>query len=240
MTRRTRRQGRRAAADMTTAQLCAVLMSMAYGDISTTDVESIGMRRVKIIENGAAFAALVDDGSRVFIVFRGTNDLQDLSWDFKFTKTKFERGGRVHRGFLESFMRIWPDIEVLLGARYSGMERIATGHSLGGTAVQLAAASIEIDEAHVFGCPRVGNRDFVGLIECPGTRWETRFDVVTGIPLRWGPWQAISAIASGRMPSMFRQPPVWDQRTLNAFRHPSDGYLKAMMGLSFMPPMRKI
>ena len=215
---------------MNTPALCARLMKLAYGELSLKDVNPLGMTWVDKVECGASIVFLTGDGYRVFIIPRGTDDLMDAKWDMKFIKTDFPGGGRVHRGFYAAFSAIWEPLEAKMSYLDPRLPILATGHSLGGAMVQMIAAILgdRLSEAHVFGCPRVGNKDFVARITCPGTLWEAHMDPVTGVPFRWGPIQAISAIAMGRAPTMFLQPSAWDIRTINSWGHSSSGYDKAM------------
>lgn len=214
---------------MKTPLLCAHLMSRAYNDLTLDDVRDLGMTWLDTVENGASYVALTGDGHRCFIIPRGTNDLKDLYWDLSFAKTDFPGGGRVHAGFYAAFKAVWVPLSKKLDQLDPRLPLIATGHSLGGSMVQQIAASWPLDEAHVFGCPRVGNREFVDRITCPGVRYEAHFDMVTGVPFRWGPAQAIFALAQRRAPTMFCQP--WRQQTVNSWGHSSSGYLR--------PPCKK-
>lgn len=215
---------------MNTPALCANLMVLAYGDMTLEDVKPLGMTWVDTVESGASYVALTGDGHRAFFIPRGTDDLKDLCWDLRLIKTNFPAGGRVHRGFHAAFMKIWPQLKSKLYSLDPRLPVIGTAHSLGGAIVQQVAAEMggRIQEVHTFGCPRTGNSEFVANITCPGTLWEAHGDPVTGVPFRWGPVQAISAIAMGRTPSMFLQPPAWNIRTINSWGHPSARYLKAM------------
>lgn len=219
---------------MNTPAICATLMSLAYNNVTLTDLRPLGMTWLKVIENGASYAILTGDGYRVFIIPRGTNDWKDALWDLRFIKTDFAPDGiprgRVHRGFYAAFMKIWPELKAELKKLDDRIPLIGGGHSLGGTMVQQIANVVDLQEAHVFGCPRTGNQEFVDHITCPGTRWEARFDPVTGVPFRFGPVQAISAWWQGREPTRFTQPPRWPAVEVDSVFHFSNGYRKAVVG----------
>lgn len=210
---------------MGTPQICAHLMSRAYSDLKLADVRDLGMTWCDSVENGASYVALTGDSHRCFIAPRGTDDLKDVYWDLQYGKTDFPGGGRVYRGFLAAFEAVWWPLEAKLVSLDPRLPLIATGHSLGGAMVQQIAARVELQEAHVFGCPRVGNKDFVDRITCPGVRYEAHLDMVTGVPFRWGPVQAGLALAQFRAPTMFCQP--WRMETVDSWGHSSDGYLEA-------------
>ena len=216
---------------MNTPLLCAHLSNLAYKNVTLDDLNPLGMTWIQIIENDASYAFLCGDGRKIYINHRGTNDKQDWIWDAKFGKTDFPGGGRVHRGFKIAHDKIWPAINSHLDRLDPTLSIIADGHSLGGSMTQLTAAHLcragrPPEQCHTFGSPRVGNKDFVSLITCPGDRWEARLDPITGIPLRWGPIQAGYALGHGRAPSMFCQP--WPEHTIDSWFHSMDGYLDAM------------
>lgn len=223
-----------------TPLLCAHLASLAYKDVTLADLRPFGMTWIQVVENGASYAFLCGDGYRVHVSHRGSNDSQDWMWDFKFGKTDFPVGGRVHRGFKMAHDKIWPEMNGYLNRLDPTLPRILDGHSLGAAMTQLTAAHLcgigtPPEQCHVFGCPRVGNEDFVRHITCPGDRWEARLDPVTGIPLRWGPIQTEYALRHGRTPTMFTQP--WTEHTVDSWFHSmgvepdAEGYLAAMKAL---------
>lgn len=216
---------------MNTPLLCAHLSSLAYTNVVLSDLRPFGMTWLKVVENDASYAFLCGDGRRVFIAYRGTNDSQDWIWDAKFGKTDFASGGRVHRGFKMAHDKICPQIRRCINKLDPTLPIFVTGHSLGAAMTQLTAAYLCVagrppEQCHTFGSPRVGNKDFVSLITCPGDRWEAIFDPITGIPLRWGPVQAGYALGHSRAPSMFCQP--WKEHTVDSWFHSMGGYLKAM------------
>lgn len=217
---------------MNTPLLCAHLSNLAYEDVTLDDLRPLGMTWLQVIENGASYAFLCGDGRRIFITHRGTNDTQDWMWDVRFGKVDFPYGGRVHRGFKMAHDKIWPGIWEHLGKLDPSWPIIADGHSLGGSMTQLTAAHLcslgrPPEQCHTFGSPKVGNDDFVSLITCPVDRWEAFLDPVTMIPFRWGPIQAIWALAHGRAPSMFDWP-EGAQHDVDSRFHSMDGYLEAM------------
>lgn len=215
-----------------TPLLCAHLSSLAYKNVTLEDLKPFGMTWIQVVENGASYAFLCGDGRRIFIAYRGTDDTQDWKWDFKFIKTAFPDGGRVHRGFKMAHDKIWPAIKSHLDKLYPTLPIITTGHSLGAAMAQLTATHLcELgrapEQCHTFGGPKVGNKDFVSLIRCPVDRWEAFLDPVTMIPFRWGPIQAIWALAHGRAPTMFDWP-EGAQHDVDSWFHSMDGYLEAM------------
>jgi len=92
----------------------------------------------------------------------------------------------------------------------------------------MAAAVIRPSQAHVFGCPRVGNRVFVdNLASVPVYRYEASFDPVTWVPPRTSPVQAIYALAHGRLPTLYRH--AGRRVGVDARGHSMDGYQLAML-----------
>ncbi len=113
----------------------------------------------------------------VILAFRGTelksrSTLHEIRTDLDTLPVAFDRGGRVHRGFLQGLEEIWagPDnLEAFLDelkARRPKRPLWLCGHSLGGALATLCFARRgEAAGLYVYGSPRVGDEDFVRLLE---------------------------------------------------------------------------
>jgi hypothetical protein len=85
-------------------------------------------------------------------------------------------GERVHQGFLNSFLALWPQIQ----PHVSG-EIWMTGHSRGGALATLAATRISTVATYTFGSPRVGDQawaDEYNLWNQNHFRFENGSDIV--------------------------------------------------------------
>ncbi len=187
---------------MNTAHLCARISELAYEDDPTSGLALLGYDLVKKYDRNGTQAILVTDAMNVILAFPGTDEVADVRYDLAYVKCDFPGGGRVHRGFYRGFTEIWDDIAAdLIDLRGS---KIFTGHSLGAGYAVMAAVLWPPGETHVFGCPKVGNKDFVRRVHRPLTRYENWFDVVTYLPPANSPRQAIHAISHGRAPTLYR------------------------------------
>jgi hypothetical protein len=96
------------------------------------------------------------------IAFAGSESILDWLTDFMCIQKRYEKGA-VHRGFLDEFEKVWPQISKIFRGIPSGFKIQITGHSLGGALSMLAAREFGkmfgCDVTHVsFGCPRVFDR----------------------------------------------------------------------------------
>jgi hypothetical protein len=122
------------------------------------------------------------------VAFRGTDkdDLSDILDDVKILLDKWERGGKVHRGFTRGLGEVRAGLEQ---ARKSVACRILfTGHSLGAALATLLASAWKRDARmkdtlYTFGSPRVGDADFVAtLAGVKGSRYIDCCDAVPRLP----------------------------------------------------------
>lgn len=111
------------------------------------------------VVSGEAFA---------IVTFRGTqvDKRLDLLTDIKFWTRPWSGPGRVHRGFRNALMAVWPELEAVLAqyrARGTKPRKVwFTGHSLGAALAILAAQLYdEAQGVYTIGCPCVGDRTFV-------------------------------------------------------------------------------
>jgi len=117
------------------------------------------------------------------LAFRGTeaDDPTDLATDATAFLTKWENGGRVHKGFADALLDTWPSIQPLL----ENVERtlLFTGHSLGAALATLAASKHRPTGVYTFGSPRVGDAAFTNtLAGVDVQRYVDCCDIVCRIP----------------------------------------------------------
>jgi predicted lipase len=151
----------------------------------------------------------VFDGST--LAFRGTEDLDDWLTNIQIHKQPFSlvKGGfeipcgEVHEGFLENWLAIKAAVLAAIGD--VPRDITVTGHSLGGALATLCA--IELDAMEwtpklvTFGAPRVGNDDFVRLVNAnirDYTRVENFGDPVPWVPTYTRGFRHAGAFKRGR------------------------------------------
>ena len=148
-------------------------------DMATLDISDT---QVLVIERETTLTA----------AFRGTetDSWRDVAADLKFLSTDFVGGGKVHRGFAEALMVVWPDLVKIL--MDSDKEIIFTGHSLGGALATLAGNLWNLSTTVTFGAPRVGDKKFWGLTRNVH-RCRRKCDIVPLYPMLGRTWGRISA-----------------------------------------------
>jgi triacylglycerol lipase len=143
--------------------------------------------------NGSQAFWLVGDTDLV-IVCRGTEltELEDLTASFDFRLVNATPWpGKVHAGFAEAVDDIWPTLSHLIG-NYPNKKIWLCGHSLGGAMSALLAyelkrtvSTTDPEEIYTYGCPKVGNREFVDSLNSSGLphyRFVNSTDIVPNIP----------------------------------------------------------
>lgn len=131
------------------------------------------------------------EGNNVF------DALADWMVNLSFDTAPSERGGRVHRGFVEALDEVWgprgedQGLEAYLdGLCEDGRRRVwFTGHSLGGALATIAAGRHgHAPEVYTFGAPLVGDREYVEALDLPVYRFVNGRDLVPKLPVR-GPYR---------------------------------------------------
>ncbi|CAD8103890.1 unnamed protein product [Paramecium sonneborni] len=105
----------------------------------------------------------------ITIVFRGSSNIQNWLDNIQFDKVNYNDACQcqVHKGFLEAFKSLQPDLDTLF-TKYRNMYPNAkihvTGHSLGAAMATLYATQLAIAgntvQLTTFGLPRVGDEAF--------------------------------------------------------------------------------
>lgn len=138
--------------------------------------------------DGQGFAAVHAAGLGV-LAFRGTQPdrIGDLATDAHVLLRPWELGGgagRVHAGFRNTALGLWPDVKLWLDATRPD-RLIVCGHSLGAAIATLLALPAGAHQLVTIGSPRVGDAQFVAQIAASGLdhlRIVDCCDVVTEIP----------------------------------------------------------
>lgn len=135
------------------------------------DTQAYFVRRSRLLES---FCSTLDPRNwDSVLAFRGTESIGDVVTDCNIFGVLGPAGfGRVHRGFRNALLTIWPDVVSSLASSDKVEEgRLhITGHSLGGALADLAGAYIlsnsflraRLCEVVTFGAPRVGGLRYVG------------------------------------------------------------------------------
>lgn len=214
---------------MTPAHLCALVSEMVYAPLDdwTARADALGLDVIAKYDTGGTQAVLLTDGQLAINAYRGTDDLRALLTDLRYIKCDFPGGGRVHRGFFSAFNQVRDAVE--RDIEKTGLPMVYTGHSLGAAPAIMSAVLWGAEQVHVYGCPRVGNKDFVKRLDCPAFRYENRLDFVTSVPLWTSPVQAVHAWKNGRKPTLYKHAGV--KVALSGWGHPVNRYVKATRGL---------
>ena len=201
------------------AHTCAYLSRQAYSD--APDLRRMGQTLVDRYDNGGTQAFISTSESHLFLVFRGTEEIADIKADLRYVKVDFPGGGRVHVGFYTAFRKVEDAIAAGL-KKHQDKPWIFTGHSLGAALALLAAATWKPEAVYMYGCPRMGNKAFVGTIDYPVRRFENRGDVVTRLPPPTSPLQIWYSLTHGRRPTLYRQ--AGKRVRLSGFGHRASAY----------------
>lgn len=183
----------------TDAKLCVELARLAYcrskgsfafdRDRIRQVVSRVGFADCEFIESQTtpdgrgvhAFVALRPD--LAVVSFRGTDrdDPTDIGDDVNLRLVPWKTAGLVHCGFSHALDQLLPGVEAALEG-IAG-KSVITGHSLGAAMAVLLASLHAPSALYTFGCPRVGDADFVAtLAAVPHFRYADCCDVVARVP----------------------------------------------------------
>lgn len=147
---------------------------------------------VKFFSKAHTQAMLVEGEGFYILAFRGTSEKLDWITNARAVPARWSTGGKIHKGFGAALLLVWPKIERYLGRLDHPV--FLTGHSLGAALTLLAATLYKPDGVYTFGCPRVGDGNFLEALEAvPVYRIVNGLDVVPNFPflmkhkgeLRW-------------------------------------------------------
>ena len=172
--------------------LFAELSILAYFDISGASVwgRRIGFTNVERRTSGPQHSVTIfSNDIDVVIAFRGTYNIPNVIEDIDAEKiTDGNLPGKVHKGFLDDFDLLWPQIIPLIE---SGKNVWGTGHSLGGAMAGIAAVRAARREGPnlsglvTFGQPRIGDSKYIANLETPTIRCVNHLDIVPHVPTVW-------------------------------------------------------
>jgi len=134
------------------------------------------------------FVARNNESGNLFVVFRGTQSIEDWLSDLTFPQVDNPPWGKTEEGFTGLYVQC---SEKVLQAVAAGAEVFVTGHSLGAALAVLAAADLaqsgRVPTMYSFAGPRVGDIDFATKfnqsLQQRAWRIVNTEDIVTTLPL---------------------------------------------------------
>lgn len=167
---------------MNLSQTCVLLSEQAYRDTPAPDVLArVGAKLHDTFDDGdtQGFLARLSDGTWV-VAFRGTErGLGDIKTDLDARFYRTSTGRKTHRGFLNAWQKIKPQVYPTLPVDSSAI--CFTGHSLGGALATVAADDLHA-RAITFGSPRVSHKDMQR--SAPHMRYTYGYDIIPRLPTR--------------------------------------------------------
>ncbi len=168
--------------------------------------------------------SLKDDSFRVIdgdtLIFRGTKSWQELLTEARVGGAEWEHGGKVHRGFVDLYSKIRPDVIETLQS--FNIRRIA-GHSVGGIFAVLASQELRNRQPSVvytFGSPKIGSsKEFARHLQAPVFRVANTEDLVTRLP-------PLCQHVGVHVPVMFETGSVVDNHMLDGYAKYLEKYKK--------------
>jgi hypothetical protein len=153
------------------------------------ELKLLELHLLETYNQGGTQAILLAYGDNLILAFRGTEptSVQDIRSDAKGFKTPCETGGYIHQGFKEAYELVASQIQARLDQDDCKDKLLfITGHSLGGSLATIATKSLnhqgKIAACYTFGCPRVGDIEWIGTIKDPVYRVVNAADAVTMLP----------------------------------------------------------
>jgi len=182
----------------------AALLAYADEDFVEACFGEAGLPEVRYFHGDSTQCYAAHNDDFVLVAFSGSDmreregnnvfdALADWMVNLSFDSVPSERGGRVHRGFVEALEEVWgprdedEGLEAYLdGLCGDGHRKVwFTGHSLGGALATLAAGRHgHAPEVYTFGSPRVGDSEYVEGLDIPVYRFVNGRDVVPKLPVR--------------------------------------------------------
>ena len=174
------------------AILFAKLSQYAYKDVKTakTGTKDLGFTKITLITHTSAQCMVYENTKEIVLAFRGTEPMQfkDIKADLKAWKTQSRTIGKVHDGFYDEVEKIWDECIAIINKGTNAKKKIwICGHSLGGAMACIAASRLyedrTIEHVYTYGCPRVGNKQWINQNNFSHTRFVNNNDVIPKVPL---------------------------------------------------------
>ena len=161
-----------------------------------SDLKELGLEFVKGFARDKTCAFLASNDRFAVLAFRGTEaNMQNILTDINIRFHHDRSGAKTATGFSNAYALVAKEIADAIDTLDPGLPLYITGHSLGGALAAIASTRIcpsdRIAACYTYGCPRVGNAEFVNqLWKVPVYRQVHRSDVVPHAPLAFGYRQA--------------------------------------------------
>jgi triacylglycerol lipase len=142
-----------------------------------------GFTDIKFFSKKEIAVYILSNDNVVVVAFRGTNpqELNDDFIDLDFVMVD-EAGSHVHQGFRDALDLNWADVVNYITPLLATRELWWTGHSLGAAMATLAAERMPGRVCYNFGCPRVGDWNFIEQIKQSVYRFVHNEDIVPSVP----------------------------------------------------------
>lgn len=173
------------------------------------------------------FAFIAEYPDRVIMSFRGTDNFK--GWLSDFDVYPLQDAKMIHQGFYDgwAFFKSWVDKYI---ETYDKKDLFITGHSRGAALAVLCARHLAKNRdikgisCIVYGCPRIGNRDFrdqYNKLPIDLTRVTNGYDLVTRIPTHNMKFRHVGK-------NYWLKQPLFHRWFLKAFDHLSPNYEKSL------------
>jgi triacylglycerol lipase len=171
------------------AYLFATLSNAAYTDDCSKNFLELGMKPYNYVlfSNQGAFGHAACNKSDLILTFRGTNpkSLNDIYADLD-TIPKRHANGWVHEGFRREARKLLPMVINYI-RHYPNRKIWLTGHSLGAAMALYITQELEFagyapKMLFTYGCPRLGNKEYVDCIKTKHHRFVNCNDIVPTVP----------------------------------------------------------
>ena len=174
----------------------AATLVYADEDFVRSRFKKAGLENVVFLNKDSTQCFVASNDKYAFVVFRGSEiwkkrkkfDLEkvlaDLMTDVDIRLVKWERGGKVHRGFKNALDEVWDDLAAHIEKLHrKGLKIWFGGHSLGAALATLAADRCPYAVGvYTIGSPRVGDKDFRDQYQVQAYRIVNNSDIVAKVP----------------------------------------------------------
>ena len=126
-------------------------------------IKKFGLKELYSIDEPGAQGYVTCLGKVNILALRGTDDINDWTFNVKTKAVSWPGGGFVHEGFLEAFENI-ASLLTTIRLTQPGQRWIITGHSLGAAIGVLASTILQPIQSYLFGCPKLGDEQFCNSI----------------------------------------------------------------------------
>jgi len=170
--------------DVSIAERMARACDLAYWADSEKVVKDLSVEQARVISMAGHGALVAESEAETIVAFRGSASIRDWIDDGQFYLASIPPYfGRVHVGFSRVLISLYAELSPYL---QRGNVAI-TGHSLGAAVAVLASCSVPVlsKPLYLFGCPKVGDRQFADSYQHRVYRVINDLDPVCHAPFDW-------------------------------------------------------